>query len=192
MYIKICGLSREEDIQICNDYKPDFIGFVFAKSKRQVTIDKAKHLKSLVDPSIKVVGVFVDEEIEIIRDIVKQDIIDIIQLHGHEDQEYINNLKDLNVPIIKALKYPRDNDIRLEADYYLLDGITPGSGETFDWSLIETLDKPYFLAGGLNESNIKEALKTTAIGLDMSSGVEVDGFKDREKIKNVIRSVRDE
>lgn len=191
MKIKICGLFREEDITYVNKYKPDYIGFVFAKSQRQVTKDQAYILKQLLDSKIKAVGVFVNAPIALIREIVQDHIIDLIQLHGQEDEEYIKALKEVvDVPIIKAIRVGKDEMKSYDVDYYLLDGMKPGSGQSFNWSQIQELDHPIFLAGGISMNNIHDALKTNVYALDLSSGVEKQGVKNEALIKEVIRSVR--
>jgi phosphoribosylanthranilate isomerase len=195
MKIKICGLFREEDIAYVNEVKPDYVGFVFAKSKRQVTYQQAKHLKSLLSKDIKAVGVFVDENIGFIEKLVNDHIIDMVQLHGHEDEAYINNLKQkINTIIIKAIQVneKKDLDISYDVDYYLLDNKIAGSGETFDWNLIKQMNKPIFLAGGICLDNIDEALLIDVYALDESSGAETNGVKDYTKIKEIVRRVRDE
>lgn len=194
MKIKICGLFREEDIAYVNEVKPDYVGFVFAKSKRQVTYQQAKHLKSLLSKDIKAVGVFVDENIDFIEKLVNDHIINMVQLHGQEDESYINNLKKINTTIIKAIqvKEKKDLDISYDVDYYLLDNKIAGSGETFDWNLIKQMNKPIFLAGGICLDNIDEALLIDVYALDVSSGAETNGVKDYTKIKEIVRRVRDE
>ena len=188
MKIKICGLSRECDIDYVNEALPDYAGFVFAESKRKVSISQAFTLSRRLNPSIKAVGVFVDHEISFIRDILDRGIIDIVQLHGHESDEYISAV---GAPVIKAIRL---NDNRecydCPADYILFDSPLAGSGSTFDWRLIPKIDKPFFLAGGINTGNIREALKLNPYAIDVSSGVETDGRKDRDKILEIVRSVR--
>lgn len=200
--IKICGLSRECDIDAVNIAKPDFIGFVFAdKSKRKVDDKTALNLKKRLDKGIKAVGVFVNNDIDFVVSLINCSIIDIVQLHGDEDEKYIQILKSkTNVPIIKAVRVQNAEDIlkadKLPVDYLLLDTYTKGeyggSGKTFDWSMIPKINKPYFLAGGLNMDNIGFALKIGAYCLDVSSGVETDGKKDKEKIVQIVKTVRSE
>lgn len=195
--IKFCGLKRTEDIKYANELKPDFIGFVFApKSKRFVDADTAKELKNLLDSNIKAVGVFVDEDINAVAKLLKDGIIDIAQLHGSEDDEYIKRLRTLcDKPIIKAFMIESPDDIKKAnestADYVLLDS-GKGSGETFDWDLIKEVNRPYFLAGGLTQDNVENAVKALhPFAVDVSSGIETDGFKDfskMEKFINIIRS----
>ena len=184
--IKICGLTRPQDIEVVNLEKPDYIGFVFAESKRKVTPPQAVDLKKILSPDIISVGVFVNETVDNILYLVYNGVIDIIQLHGSEDEQYIEKLKMLTgKKIIKA------NSNSYSADYLLFDNIMPGSGQTFDWDLIGEVSKPYFLAGGLNVENINEAIiKTAPFAVDSSSGVETGGVKDPVKIKEFIRRVR--
>lgn len=193
MKIKICGLFRVEDIQYVNEIKPDYIGFVFAKSKRQVTYQQALNLKQQLNKDIKAVGVFVNEDIDFIVKLVNNHIIDIIQLHGSENNEYINKIKNqTHVPIIKAIKVSSADDLNVSynVDYYLLDNKISGSGNSFDWNLIKKMDKPVFLAGGISLENIDEAIDTADYGIDVSSGVETNGVKDFNKIKEIVRRVR--
>ena len=200
--IKICGLSRECDIDFVNAAKPDFIGFVFAdKSKRRVDFETALKLKNRLDKNIKSVGVFVNNDIEFILSLVNSGVIDLIQLHGDEDEKYILSLKEkTSAKIIRAVRVKNAEDIltadKLPVDYLLLDTYTKGeyggSGKTFDWNLIPKISKPYFLAGGLNSENIKSALKVGAYCLDVSSGAETDGKKDRNKIIEIVTTVRSE
>ena len=197
--IKICGLKRLEDIEIVNKYKPDYIGFVFADSKRKVTSDLACKMKKNLDSSIKSVGVFVDEDIDVIIKLYDEGIIDIAQLHGLENEEYIKKLKqksNYRLEIINAIEMSGEKDL-LEyenslADYLLLDS-GKGSGKTFDWRLIrKDLKKEFFLAGGLNSENISKAIEEfNPYAVDLSSGVETDGYKDELKIKKVMEEVND-
>ncbi|MDR2884102.1 MAG: phosphoribosylanthranilate isomerase [Deferribacteraceae bacterium] len=180
--IKICGISRLEDIDMVNAEKPEYVGFVFAPSRRQITASVATELKKRLDSQIVAVGVFVNAEIDTLT---QYDMIDMIQLHGTEDDEYISELKRLtNKPIIKCGRSSA-------ADYLLFDNIEAGSGKTFDWSMIGKVDKPFFLAGGLNIDNVDEAIRTVKpFAVDVSSGVESGGVKDYSKIKEFIRRVR--
>lgn len=194
MKIKICGISRIEDIEYVNQSKLDYIGFVFAKSPRQISYQQASFLKNKLNQSIQVVGVFVDESIDTIMSLVENNIIDLIQLHGHETNEYITQLKTLtNIPIIKAIPIKEKHDlinIDIPADYYLLDYQEAGSGQSFDWSYITELNKPFFLAGGINLSNIDQAKTMHCYGIDVSSGVETNGYKDKYKINEIVRRVK--
>ena len=196
MKIKICGLFQNADIDYVNEARPDYIGFVFAKSKRQVNLHQAQLLKTRLDSQIKVVGVFVDSPIEIIVELVNKKIIDIIQLHGNEKDSYIKQLKAyLDVPIIKAIKVKQASDLdnlNYDVDYYLLDNKISGSGESFDWSVIKDLNKPFFLAGGIDLNNLEKALQIKCFGLDVSSGAETNGIKDRNKIIEIVRRIKND
>ncbi|MFQ8706942.1 MAG: phosphoribosylanthranilate isomerase [Thomasclavelia sp.] len=196
MKIKICGLFQSKDIDYVNEAKPDYIGFVFAKSKRQVDLYQAHLLKARLDSQIKTVGVFVDSSIEKIVELVNKEIIDIIQLHGNENNVYIKQLKEYtDIPIIKAIKVKQASDLDnldYDVDYYLLDNKISGSGESFDWSVIKDLDKPFFLAGGIDLNNIEEAIQIKCFGLDVSSGAETNGIKDRNKIIEIVRRVKND
>ena len=188
MRIKVCGLTRKCDIDYVNEALPDYAGFVFAESKRKVSVDKAFTLKRGLNPLIKAVGVFVDQDISFIRDLLKRGIIDIVQLHGHEDEEYISAV---GAPVIKAVRLgKKEEKTDYPVDYLLFDSPSAGSGKTFDWSLIPKTGKPFFLAGGINIGNISEAMAINPFAIDVSSGVETDGAKDREKILEIVRSVR--
>ena len=196
--IKFCGLTRTGDIEAANELKPDYIGFVFwPKSKRAVTAGEAKILKSKLDPSIEAVGVFVDEDMEAVKTLLDGGIIDIAQLHGHEDEDYINGLKKASgKPVIKAFRIRSEEDIRKAeaspADLVLLDA-GMGDGVTFDWSLIKNAGRPYFLAGGLDPDNAADAVRTLhPYALDVSSGIETDGLKDTNKMAAFAASVRKE
>lgn len=204
MKLKICGLTRPEDIEAVNLYKPDYIGFVFAESKRKVDREKARLLKSQLDTGIKAVGVFVNAEPAFILSLCRDGIIDLIQLHGDEDAAYIDALKgSVQNPIIKAVRVQTGEQIlqvgRLPCDYLLLDTFVPGayggSGLRFDPSLIPVgLKKPYFLAGGLTPESIDNMelspYKTAPFALDVSSGAEINGVKDAQKIRRLAESVR--
>lgn len=197
--IKICGLRRLDDIETANRYKPDYVGFVFADSKRKVTHDLASQMKKKLDESILSVGVFVDADIEEILKLYDDGTIDIAQLHGNESEDYINQLKqksNCQLKIIKAIEMSDEKDLKeyddSPADYLLLDS-GKGSGKTFDWNLIrKDLKKEFFLAGGLNAQNIGEAIKEfKPYAVDLSSGVETDGYKDELKIKEVMEAMNE-
>ena len=199
---KMCGIFRDEDIEYINEIKPEFIGFVFfKKSHRNVDKDTAFRLKQKLDKNIKAVGVFVDEEISFIKELVEEKIIDMVQLHGHEDSIYVRNLRDAlneaNVRLIKAIVVRSREDINkidseMDIDYYLLDS-GMGGGSSFDWNLVKELDKPIFLAGGLNTENVQEAIeKVSPYAVDVSSGIETDKVKDYEKMKQFISIVRND
>ncbi len=191
--VKICGIKRVEDIEIINRHAPDYIGFVFAESKRKIDFETAKELKNHLKIDIPVVGVFVNAPIDEIIDLYKNNIIDIAQLHGSENKDYINQLKEAepSLMLIKAIEIKKEEDMKdyenLDVDYLLLDS-GKGSGKTFNWDLInKNITKNFFLAGGLNENNIKEAIdEFNPYAIDLSSGVEVDGIKNEEKIKRIL------
>lgn len=193
--IKICGLSRKCDIDYVNELMPDYIGFVFAKSRRQIDRRKAEKLREMLNENIQTVGVFVNEDINKVAYMANNSIIDMIQLHGSEDETYVKSLRyKTDAKIIKAFKINSYEDIKManesDAEYILLDNGNGGTGECFDWSYVDNIDRPYFLAGGINESNLEAALRLQPYAIDLSSGIETDGFKDYNKIKNVIRTVR--
>jgi phosphoribosylanthranilate isomerase len=196
--IKICGLTRLCDIDAVNAANPEYVGFVFAESRRRVTPRQAERLRARLAKNIVPVGVFVNERVEKIVTLTRNGIIAMIQLHGAEDEEYLARLKSLtNAPVIKALAMePYGNAAphrETFADYLLLDSKGGGTGRAFDWRLIGATSKPYFLAGGLNAGNVAAALKETApYALDVSSGVESMGVKDAKKINEFIRRVRNE
>ena len=196
MKIKLCGLTRPEDIKCANRLNPDYIGFVFAKkSKRYVSPDTAFKLKELLLPKIKAVGVFVNEDIRNVAILLNSNIIDIAQLHGDEDETYIKKLRILtDKPIIKAFKIRTRDDLpgvrNSSADYILLDSGS-GSGNVFDWDLIKSIDRPFFLAGGLNPENVEEAIRTVKpFAIDVSSGIETEGFKDEAKMSDFVSTAR--
>lgn len=193
--IKICGLSREQDIEAVNRIRPDYVGFVFAPSRRQVTVEQAKRLRQMLTPEILAVGVFVNEEREQIASIAEQKMIDVIQLHGQESYEDIRWLKEYTkLPVIQAVSVQTAEDIQRAqnspADYLLLDQGKGGTGVAFDWKEIQGCHKPFFLAGGICLSNIGEALKQGAYGIDVSGGVETDGVKDSSKMEALVQQVR--
>lgn len=201
--IKMCGLFREEDIDYVNEIKPEYIGFVFyKKSHRYVDHDTARKLKSKLDNDIKAVGVFVDEDISFIKDLVNDGIIDIIQLHGKEDKAYIEKLRldavTHDTPVIKAIQIKDDtknpellfSEFDSLVDFFLLDS-GMGSGSSFDWKMVTDISKPFFLAGGLSNDNISEAIDTVnPYAVDVSSGIETSKVKDFEKMKQFARLVR--
>lgn len=199
-YIKICGLRRKEDIFAVNEAMPDFAGFVFAESPRQIAPEHAARLKDLLNPEIKAVGVFVNEAVERVLEICRRGIIDMIQLHGDEDESYIREISSqTDCPVIRAIRVKSKEALRgadgLQCDYLLLDAwsdnVYGGAGKRFDWSVIKGIKKPFFLAGGLNAENLALAAETVRpYCLDLSSGVETDGFKDRKKILKAIKAVR--
>ncbi|NLT09168.1 MAG: phosphoribosylanthranilate isomerase [Ruminococcus sp.] len=194
--IKLCGLRREADIEYANQLLPDYIGFVFARSsKRYVSPEEALELRKKLSPEIIPVGVFVDEVPETIAEYVSRGIIDVVQLHGHEDNEYIKRLRELtSAPIIQAFKIACCEDVRRAnnsaGDYVLLDSGS-GSGEVFDHSLIKDIDRSFFLAGGLTPENVGEAVKKAApYAVDASSALEINGQKVYNKMQAFIDAIR--
>ena len=196
--IKMCGLSRTQDIEAANKVKPDYIGFVFAeKSKRRVSPLKATELKSKLDPSIKTVGVFLNDDLNMVASMMNLGIVDLVQLHGTEDEEYLAKLRTItDKPVIKAFIINSEEDVKRAeqstADYILLDG-GKGEGKVFDWSLLKNITRPYFLAGGLNPDNASAALaQLHPFAVDVSTGIETDGVKDAEKMTAFAAAVRKE
>lgn len=211
--IKICGLFRDCDIDYVNEALPDFIGFVFAKSRRQVSPEWAEVMRPRLRSEITPVGVFVNEPLINVAKLLNENIIEMAQLHGAENEMYIQDLKALtDKPVIKAIRVLSQEDIEAAqetvADFLLLDNGAGGTGESFDWSLIsqmkhqqETLNqnqnlvlkqqKPFFLAGGLKADNLEQAIAVTnPYAIDLSSGVETDGRKDQGKILEIVRRMR--
>ena len=227
--IKMCGLRNLEDIEAVNEWKPDYAGFVFApESRRYVTAEQAAELKDHLDPQIQAVGVFVDEAPERVAALLNEGVIDLAQLHGSEDEEYLVRLRELTLkPVIQAFRILSREDVvramKSSADEILLDS-GAGTGSTFNWevlrmesgydraidaekdgerafctkrnrekSLYAEETRPYFLAGGLNPQNVAEAIRRLhPYAVDVSSGIETDGSKDREKIAAFVTAVRKE
>lgn len=195
--IKLCGLTRPCDIDAANECQPEYIGFVFAKkSRRYVSPEAAAALKERLSPGIKAVGVFVNEDPEAVAGLLNCGIIDIAQLHGSEDEDYLRRLRLLTTaPLIQAFRIDSERDIAAaqnsSADYVLLDSGSGGTGTTFDWKWIQKITRPYFLAGGLGIHNVTEAVLTLRpYGVDVSSFIETDGRKDSAKMKEFVRTVR--
>ena len=196
--IKLCGIRREEDAEYLKEFPPDYAGFVFAESKRKVTLKQAEKLSALLLPSIIKVGVFVNQPLEEMPDFA--DAISVYQLHGDEDGEYIDRLRQIlpqDCEIWKAVRVSTKEDIvkadGLNADKLLLDAFSKnaygGTGKAFDWELISKtrISKPFFAAGGITAENLEKAAVTLKpYGIDLSGGIETNGFKDREKIKQII------
>ena len=193
--VKICGLTRPEDIAAVNAVRPDYVGFVFAKSRRQVTPEQARKLKDLLAPGIQAAGVFVNAPVEEMVSLARAGTIELIQLHGGEDEATVRQVKAATgLPVIKAVSVRAAEDVdrwrASAADFLLLDNGAGGTGKVFDWSLLPPLDRPWFLAGGLTEANIPEALKLSPYCLDISSGAETDGLKDKDKIRRIVEMIR--
>ena len=196
--VKLCGLSRESDIAAVNKLKPDLVGFVFAKkSKRYVSPEQAAALKSLLAPGILAAGVFVNEPVEAVAELLDRGVIDVAQLHGSEDDDYIARLRAMTgKPIFRAFKVKSEADLpaieNCAADLVLLDS-GAGTGKTFDWSLVRSVQRPYFLAGGLDPDNVADAIAALhPYGVDVSSGIETDGVKDESKMAAFVAAVRKE
>ena len=222
--VKMCGISKVETIPAVVDAKPDYMGLVFTPSKRQVTVDQAKTLveelhkqyanrynrdaeqysnQTLIhQESIKTVGVFVNETVESLLKIAKEVKLDVIQLHGDEDESFIQTLKEQsNVEVWKAVQVRSAADaeawIDSSADMLLFDAYHKdergGTGEVFDWSSLDEFERPFMLAGGINSTNVARAIRTVRpYGIDISSGIETEGVKDDEKIKaftNIVRTI---
>ena len=196
--IKLCGLSRPCDIQTANVLMPEYIGFVFApKSKRYIDPQKAVRLKELLSSDIRAVGVFVDETPEAVAGLLNSGVIDLAQLHGGEDEAYIQRLRQLTDQlIIKAFQIKSRHDLveaeACTADHILLDS-GAGTGNVFDWSVLQDVKRPYFLAGGLSPDNVGDAVRLLhPYAVDVSSGIETDRRKDEEKAAAFIAAVRKE
>jgi phosphoribosylanthranilate isomerase len=197
--VKVCGLTRDVDIAYINELSPQYVGFVFAKSKRLVDVNKAADLIKKLNNGIETVGIFVDESLDNIKAAANFLKLDILQLHGEEAQEYIDELN--NYRVWKAVGVRSEEDIVKASQYrceaVLLDSKTSagsgGTGQTFHWELAKELtgNRKLVLAGGLNSSNVEAAVKELRpFGVDVSSGVETDGYKDFYKIKEFIEKVR--
>lgn len=213
--IKICGLRRPEDIDMINRCLPDYAGFICcSRFWRYVPKDTLRVLSEKTDRRIRKVGVFVDDPVEVVSSYIKQGLVDMVQLHGHEDEEYIRKLRDSlsdwrqqneagtdrppaqkrHPEIIKAFKIHSGEDIMKarssSADLILLDGGS-GNGVMFDWSLIHDIGRDYFMAGGLTPDNMKQAVERFhPYAVDISSGVETDRIKDESKIRQAVEAVR--
>lgn len=203
--IKICGLRRAEDTAYVNVHKPDYIGFVFAPSKRQVSVAQAAALREKLDKNILCVGVFVNETKETVCKTAHTVGLDVLQLHGDEDLSYIRALKQMTSRAVwKALRVKNKREIlmaaRLPVDKIILDSYSNtmygGTGHTFDWSLLDQLDPDFLkqrviISGGLNLNNVGLFLDhTKPYGIDVSSGVETGGYKDEEKISTFIKTAQ--
>lgn len=194
--IKLCGLKNPRDIEYANELKPDFIGFVFARgSKRFVSFDEAEGLKKNLNKDITSVGVFVNEDICNIEYLVNKNTISMIQLHGDEDNEYINKLRNkTDCPIIQAFRIETKQDVarakKSKADYIMLDSVG-GTGEAFNHLLIGKIKREFFLAGGLSSENVCEAIsKYAPYAVDASSSLETNGLKDKNKMTAFVNAVR--
>lgn len=200
--VKICGLKTVQEVEIVNKFYPDYIGFIFAPTKRQISLQQAKLLKQRIKPTSQTVGVFVNEPIENILVYESAGVIDMIQIHGDEDLGYINLLRNASkLPIMKAIrikdKYTlEENKVLLEnqlLDYVLLDTYHKetygGTGESFDWRMLSKVKRPYFLAGGIGSDNVEEAMKHHPYAVDISSKIETEGMKDEKKLAELFRKI---
>lgn len=197
MIIKFCGIRRPEDIEAVNETRPDLAGFIIVKDRRRyIAPEKVRELRQLLDPSVKVVGVFIDEDIDVVEELIKDKTIDIAQLHGNESEDYIRELKSrTGAQVIKAVGIRSSEDVeraeRSPADLVIVDSPGGGTGNTFDWELLKKIKRPYILAGGINAENINEAVEMLhPYGVDVSSGIETDGYKDKEKMKAFMALVK--
>ena len=195
--IKICGLMRPQDIDMVNEVCPDIAGFILASGRRRtVTPEQMRELTGRLKPEIRSAAVFLDQDIRWIADLAAEGLMDIIQLHGHEGNEEIRYLRSrTDKTVIKAFRIDTAENIRRaedsEADLVLLDHGAGGTGQAWDWSLLTGMKRPFILAGGLDSENVQEAVrKTQPFGVDVSSGVETGGCKDREKMLRFVRTVR--
>ena len=194
--IKLCGLSQPEDIMAVNQWRPDYVGFVFLKkSKRYISFGEAKTLKEQLLPGIQTVGVFVDEAPDVIAGLLEEGVIDAAQLHGQEDFQYLHTLRELTCKtLIQAIQIRSEKDLYKAtdstADFLLLDS-GAGTGQTFDWNLLKNIRQDFFLAGGLDAQNVADAIcQVHPYGVDVSSGIETNGKKDKEKIAAFMAAAR--
>ena len=197
--IKICGIKTEEEVQLMNHYPVTYIGFIFAKSKRQLTLEKAAYLRPLVRGDIKVVGVFMNQPLDFIQEAIGHCSLDVVQLHGDETDEMIASLP---VPVWKSIAVKGKESLPLleaypNAEGLLLDtyhkGATGGTGKQFNWNFVKDLQlsQKLILAGGLNPDNVEEAIKTVKPDiLDLNSGLETDLIKDPEKVEQLFTTLK--
>ena len=189
--VKICGLSTKEAVEVAVSAGADYIGFVFAPSKRQVILEQAAELATLIPVNVKKVGVFVSPSREELLDAIEKVDLDLVQIHGQVADDLFESLPCAS---IQAVQVDGDGNVpNSQADYLLFDAPVAGSGQTFDWAQLDTigLTQPFFIAGGLNEDNVVKAIQHfTPYAVDVSSGVETDGQKDQEKIRRFIERVK--
>ncbi|MEI5908731.1 phosphoribosylanthranilate isomerase [Bacillus spongiae] len=195
MTVKICGITSPIDAQNAIEAGADMIGFVFAKSRRKVSVKEAENIVKTLDHNVKTVGVFVDAPLDEVLETARTVGLDMIQLHGKENAEYI---KQIPYPIIKAISVTETTDLgeiqQYDSDYLLFDGAKAGSGETFEWDLLETFKRnqqKVMLAGGLTSENVAEAImRVKPEMVDVSSGVEVNGKKNQDKMKAFVKEAQ--
>lgn len=192
--IKLCSLRRLEDVDFANEVKPDYAGVILAdpdRFHRAISREQAKAIRARLFPSIPLIGVFVNNSFNDVVSYVHEDIINMVQLHGSEPDDYINAVRfNAGVPVFKAFQIRCQADVeqavRSRADQVLLDSGS-GSGKTFDWSVASHVRRPFILAGGLNPENLEQAIaQTHPWAVDISSGVETDGVKDLEKMRKAV------
>lgn len=198
--VKFCGLFRDEDIEYANILKPDYAGFVFAESRRKITIEQSLHFKNMLDKNIKTVGVFLNNSAKEILNICSSNIIDLVQLHGNISEQFINEIKlKTNLEVILAANITKKEDIlsleKSQADYVLLDSKKSGSGRQFDYELLNKalksgFQRKYFIAGGININNIEEILKYNPYCIDISSGIEKDGVKNYYLMEEIMKKIK--
>jgi len=205
MKVKFCGLRREEDIKYANEFMPDYVGYVFTASKRQISAEVAKVLNSKLSSKIKSVGVFVNEDLENIIRVVEDAKLQVVQLHGDESLQYIEAIR-IRLPQIELWKAVRVRTCdgimeadKLPVDKLVLDAFSEkaygGTGEVANLTIINQvklqLTKPFFIAGGINIGNIGSIINDILpYGIDISGGIETDGFKDKGKIKAILELIR--
>lgn len=189
--VKICGLSTKEAVETAVSAGADYIGFVFAPSKRQVTLEEATELAKFIPVNVKKVGVFVSPSRAQLLEAIDKVSLDLVQVHGQVADELF---EDLPCSSIQAVQVDREGLVpNSQADYLLFDAPVAGSGQTFDWGQLDTsgLAQPFFIAGGLKEENVAKAIQHfTPYAVDVSSGVETDGQKDQEKIRRFIERAK--
>ena len=196
--IKICGLKRIEDVISVNVAEPDYCGFIFnvSGSRRSIGAEQLNILVDMLNPEIVPIGVFVNEKTDVILRIVRESGIRMVQLHGQENGEIIHTIQSkAQVPVIKAVSVRSKEDVRSAvlspADYLLFDCGEGGTGQTFDWNLLEDIPRPYFMAGGIGTHNMEEVLRRfSPFELDVNSSVETDRQKDGKKILAAVRMLR--
>ncbi len=190
--VKICGVSTASAVETAYQAGADYIGFVFAESRRRVSLEQAQKLADLVPATVRKVGVFVSPSLAELQEAISVANLDLVQIHGDFNEDL---LTEIGRPVIRAYQVKGAlKDVSQQADYLLFDAPLAGSGQTFDWQTFDRrqINQPFFIAGGLNAGNVQEAIQHFApYAVDVSSGVETDGQKDLEKIKEFIERVKD-